>query len=711
MLSRLYRRYQNKEFGTRLLTRLVLLFATLSIVPGALIYAVSVQFVSRSIESGFDVRVEKAIDAGLNLGRSALENSLNELTTRTHRLAADLTDLSDANRVIQLSRIVDQTQQLEASIITGKGRLLASTGGQITSLLPDLPTQAMLKQARISSEYSDFEGGNDGPETPNNAAASNPKSSTSASSGIRLRVIVLIPNSSNSLAMHNEPAYLQLIQPISESIRINTDALTSANVKYQELYGGRIILRKIYIATLTLTLLLAIFAAIVSAFLLATDLIKPILLLAEGTKAVAEGNLSPRPIIASTDELGSLTKSFNTMTRQLFDARATVEKNRAELENAKAYLESVLANMSAGVMVLDRSFHLLTCNESVERILQLTVEDHIGKTLADIPGLSAFALAVAKAFSEQSAQTAAGSNDDNNHWQQQIELMRQPESQQGFHGEDQTTTLLARGSHLPISAGTGYVIVFDNISDMISAQRSIAWGEVARRLAHEIKNPLTPIQLSAERLQMKLQDKLTETDAAILNKSTSTIVNQVSSMKRMVDNFRDYARTPPAVLSPLNLNDLIDEVLNLYIAGDGRDIIHPSLSPELPEVMGDATQMRQVIHNLLQNAQDSVIEQHPDSKTGHIDVITEVIHYTKSEGLVQTAASLSIMDNGAGFSSKILARAYEPYATSKPRGTGLGLAMVKKILDEHGGRVDIKNRHDGGGAKVTILLLKLAPAS
>jgi nitrogen fixation/metabolism regulation signal transduction histidine kinase len=309
MLTRLFRRYKKKEFGTRLLTRLVFLFATLSIVPGALIYAVSVQFVSHSIESGFDIRVEKAIDAGLNLGRSALENSLSELTTRTHRIAAELADVSATNRMIQISRLADQSQQLEASIFTSKGHLITSTGGQTNGFLPDLPTQTMLRQVRINNEYADFEGGSDGSDSTN---SSNDKASTStsASSGIRLRVIVQIPNGNNAITLHNEPAYLQLIQPISESIRTNTDALTSANSKYQELYSGRVILRKIYIATLTLTLLLAIFAAIVSAFLLATNLLKPILLLAEGTKAVAEGNLSPRPIIASSDELGSLTQSF-----------------------------------------------------------------------------------------------------------------------------------------------------------------------------------------------------------------------------------------------------------------------------------------------------------------------------------------------------------------------------------------------------------------
>ena len=251
-------------------------------------------------------------------------------------------------------------------------------------------------------------------------------------------------------------------------------------------------------------------------------------------------------------------------------------------------------------------------------------------------------------------------------------------------------------------------MVFDDISDVISAQRSIAWGEVARRLAHEIKNPLTPIQLSAERLQMKLEDKLAPSDAAILGKATNTIVNQVSAMKRMVDDFRDYAKTPPATLTPLDLNALIAEILHLYESGDDRDIIQASLDKDLPLIMGDATQLRQVIHNLLQNAQDAVHDQADSERAPRIDVLTEAIRYQTSDGTRRTAVRLTIADNGPGFASKILARAFEPYVTSKPRGTGLGLAMVRKIVEEHGGRVDLHNRQDGG-AKVSVLLLRLAP--
>jgi nitrogen fixation/metabolism regulation signal transduction histidine kinase len=321
--------------------------------------------------------------------------------------------------------------------------------------------------------------------------------------------------------------------------------------------------------------------------------------------------------------------------------------------------------------------------------------------------LQAFSTAIIQAFSEQSAQSAADKEGHGHlHWQHQIELPLE----QGASETDNKITLLARGSRLPVASGIGYLVVFDDITDVISAQRSFAWSEVARRLAHEIKNPLTPIQLSAERLQMKLSAKLTPQDAALLDKGTATIVNQVAAMKRMVDDFREYAKTPPAVLSALNLNALVEEILHLYQGGSEDDVIHASLAPALPWVMGDTTQLRQVIHNLLQNAQDAVGERTDPHTPARIDLLTEEIHYKGPKDEACTAVRISITDNGPGFSPKILARACEPYVTSKPRGTGLGLAMVKKIIDEHGGRIDIQNRPDANGANISILLLKLAPA-
>ncbi len=714
LLLRLYARYKRGQFGSRLMARLVLLFAAIGILPGVVIYTVSVQFVSRSIESWFDVRVEAALESGLNLGRAALDASLNELTIKARNLALELSELPESGQVKQLSRWREQSDLQEATILTASGHVLASDGGGLLAFAPDLPTSAMLRQARLSRGYSGMEGKPESRLTDATPASASAPAADAANE-LQLRVVVMIPDGSNQLTLREEPRFLQLIQPVPSALATNAEALRAAYSEYQERSLGRLGLRKIYLVTLTLTLLLAIFAAIVSAFLIAGDLAEPLLLLAEGTKAVAEGDLSPRPIVATSDELGTLTQSFNTMTRQLYDARASVEINRAELENAKAYLESVLANMSAGVMVLDDEFRLVTCNESVERILQHSVEAHLNQPLSAIDGLGPFADAIRNAFSAQNAQSAGSdSTDASLHWQQQIEVPRRSETARvevnridGSRDDD--ITLLARGSRLPVARGTGYVVVFDNISDVISAQRSIAWGEVARRLAHEIKNPLTPIQLSAERLQMKLEHKLLPQDAAMLNKSTTTIVNQVTAMKQMVDDFRDYAKTPPAVLSPLNLNALVEEVLHLYIGGDERDIIHAVLAVDLPLVMGDATQLRQVIHNLLQNAQDAATDRHNSTATARIDVVTEAVHYQASNGDTRTAVRLAISDNGAGFAPKILKRAFEPYVTSKPRGTGLGLAMVKKIVDEHGGRIDIHNRLDANGAKVLILLLKLAP--
>ncbi len=709
LLLRLYRRYKRRQFGSRLMARLVLLFAVIGILPGTVIYIVSVQFVSRSIESWFDVRVESALESGLTLGRTALDASLADLSAKARSMALELSDMPESAQITQLSRLRDQSQMQEATIVTGGGRIVATVGGRLGALVPDLPGSAMLRQARLTRGFAAIEGGFDFHDEQDGTSSAAASSGQNNSEDLRLRVVVTIPDSSNALSLQTEPRYLQLLQPVPRHLAANAEALRAAYSEYQERSLARSGLRKIYIVTLTLTLLLAIFGAIVAAFLIAGDFAKPLLVLAEGTKAVAEGNLSPRPIVATSDELGTLTQSFNMMTRQLADARASVERNRAELENAKAYLESVLANMSAGVMVLDRQFRLVSCNESVERILQHDFSTHIGQPLAAIDGLEPLANAITRYFSEQSASSAgAGDGQSDPHWQQQIEI---PRSGAAASDGDSPITLLARGSHLPVANGTGYVVVFDDISDVISAQRSIAWGEVARRLAHEIKNPLTPIQLSAERLQMKLEGKLEERDAAMLNKGTATIVNQVAAMKRMVDDFRDYAKTPPAVLAPLNLNALIEEILHLYIGGDESGIIHPQLADELPQVMGDATQLRQVIHNLLQNAQDAIADRATQAEEARIDVATEAIHYQDSDGSQRAAVRLTITDNGPGFSSKILSRAFEPYVTSKPRGTGLGLAMVKKIIEEHGGRIDVRNRTNGHGAKVAILLLKLAPDS
>ncbi len=693
LLARLYSRYRRGRFGSRLMARLVLMFTLMGILPGFVIYTVSVQFMSRSIESWFNVKVETALESGLNLGRTALESSLKELRMKVRRIGGELSEMSDAAIASQFTSVIGHNQLQDAMVVAADGTVIASTHSKLSTLLPDLPTPNMLSRARTLQGYGAIE------DAPGN------KPTKLHADDLRLRVIVVITGDGSLQSLGGQTRYLQVLQPVPEQLAANAEALRIAYGEYQERSLARSGLRKFYLVTLTLVLLLAIFAAMVSAFLLASDLAQPLLLLAEGTKAVAEGNLSPRPIVATNDELGTLTQSFNAMTLQLSDAREAVERNRRALEDAKAYLESVLANMSAGVMVLDDQWRLVTFNASAGRILHIDLAPFLAHPLAAIAALAPFSDSMVSSLSGQSARSASREGHaDTPHWQDQIEIPRRMIGQE----MDGDITLLARGSQLPVGSGIGIVVVFDDISEVISGQRSIAWAEVARRLAHEIKNPLTPIQLSAERLQMKLASKLSAGDAELLARGTNTIVNQVVAMQQMVDNFRDYARTPPASVQPLDLNELVMEILELYSNDKHSNAFRANLQPNLPRVLGDATQMRQVVHNLLQNAQDAVVENAQGQKLPEITISTEAVHYADADGHNQTAVRMTVSDNGSGFNPKVMARAFEPYVTSKPKGTGLGLAVVKKIVEEHGGRIELQNRKDASGAKVLILLLKLA---
>jgi nitrogen fixation/metabolism regulation signal transduction histidine kinase len=720
LVRRLVRRLRQGRFGARMMMRFSIAFALMGVLPGVLIYVVSTQFLARSIESWFDVRVDRALDSGLTLGRAVLDNIKDDVTRKGRAWALELSDVPESAQVAEMNRLREQGGIQEALLVTGNGQLIGASGGQVSELVPELPTAAQLRQARAQRVFATIEG---------EAGASD------ARQGLRARVIVPVPLPAPSAAAPriglrpfdsagtsglgemrdlgvprgsglgamlppNEVRYLQLVQAVPPSIAANAEALQNGYREYQELSLARSGLRTIYGLTLTLTLLLAVFAAIASSVLLASSMTAPLLQLAEGTKAVAEGNYRPVREFPGSDELNLLTQSFNAMTRQLTEARDQVENKQRELENAKTYLERVLANLSAGVVVLSKEFRLVTANHGASRILGHTLLQRTGQALADVD--AALALAFEAAFADQAL--AASPRDS---WQQQIEVKRA--SPAGAESTGESLMLLARGSRLPLDDGLGYVIVFDDVTQVISAQRALAWGEVARRLAHEIKNPLTPIQLAAERLQMKLGDKLPAPDAEVLRRGASTIVNQVAAMKRMVDDFRDYARVPPARLSPLDLNALIAEVGTLYGAESGAGPVHLQLAHDLPTIDGDATQLRQVIHNLIVNAEDALAGR----RDPRIVVRTELAEIDEGSTRAR-AVRLSVEDNGPGFAANILRRAFEPYVTTKPSGTGLGLAMVKKIVDEHGARIEVVNRSVGGGvghaggAIVTIVFRRLA---
>ncbi|MCT9074565.1 PAS domain-containing sensor histidine kinase [Cupriavidus gilardii] len=745
----LWVRYRRGKFGTRLMTKLALFFGIVGVLPGVLIYLVSLQFVSRSIESWFDVRVETALEAGLNLGRSTIDSALADLQAKARQMSDQIISASEPTNSLQLNRLREQYGVQEASIFTGGGRVIASASSNYAMLVPSLPSGVLVEQARLAGGYAAVEGGTD-PGTDGGSDGHPQAERADANHLYRLRVIIPLgtaaPTDEAPLGAPQRPAgkdrwagsglslerraedypssgfgligdtvreerYLQIVHPVPAVLARNADEVQRAYQDYQEKALGRTGLRKMYIGTLTLTLFLAVFIAVMLALLLGGQLARPLLMLLQGTKEVAEGDLSPKRELKSRDELGMLTQQFNMMTRQLAEARLAVEQNRAALEQSKAFLESVLQNLTAGVLVMDRRFSLVTANPGAERIFGQPLGPTIGHPIEAIPGMAAFGEIVRQAFSEQSTSEVLGGAA---HWQKQIELP---------HGdEEQPLTLLVRGARLPggdhISdhAEPGYVVVFDDISDVISAQRSVAWGEVARRLAHEIKNPLTPIQLSAERLQMKLASKLEGIDADVLKRGATTIVNQVAAMKRMVDDFRDYARTPPAMLQTLQLNALVAEVLHLYGIDDPglheHPVIHPSLADDLPDIKGDPTQLRQVIHNLLQNAQDAVAENLAAGRPAPcIALHTETVEYKDPAGESRQAVKLTIADNGPGFAPRILSRAFEPYVTTKAKGTGLGLAMVKKIIDEHGARIELRNRMEGtevAGAQISILFAKLA---
>jgi nitrogen fixation/metabolism regulation signal transduction histidine kinase len=669
---RLASRLRRGKFGSRLLVKLAAIFALTGLVPGLLIYVVSYQFVSRSIESWFDVKVEGALDAGLNLGRATLDTLSSDLANKTRAAAGQLAETPQTSSGLLLERVREQLSAVDVVLWTGNGQMIASAGQSRFQLNPDRPTPQQLRTARTQRSFTVVEGLDD------------PGVSTT---GARIKAIVAVPQP--SLGLLAESRFLQATVTIPPTLVANAIAVQEANREYQERALGRDGLRRMYIGTLTLSLFLAVFGAVLLAIILGNQLARPLLLLAAGVSEVAAGDLSPKPALQGKDELGGLTRSFADMTQQLADARATVEKSMGEVSAARANLQTILDNLTAGVMVLDAQGRIQTANPGAERILRLQLEPYRGQSLSAVPGLADFGAAVQQRFDDLINERAQQGAD---HWQQSFELNT------AHAGEAQANivTLVARGAPMP---GDAHLLVFDDISEIVSAQRAQAWGEVARRLAHEIKNPLTPIQLSAERLEMKLAGKVAEPERAILAKSVQTIVDQVEAMKRLVNEFRDYARLPAAELKPVDLNGLVNDVLHLY-AREG-DATRPTqvpvrveLEPSAPRILGDAQQLRQVIHNLLQNAQDAT-EGRP---TREVTVRTQWNEASRRVRLV-------VQDSGPGFPEHILKRAFEPYVTTKVKGTGLGLAVVKKIADEHGARIDLKNRVENGviqGAQVSL---------
>ncbi|MEY3060852.1 MAG: Alginate biosynthesis sensor protein KinB [Pseudomonadota bacterium] len=666
-LTRLIIRLRQGQFGSRLLVKLAAIFALVGLVPGVLIYVVSYQFVSRSIESWFDVKVEGALVAGLNLGRATLDTLSGDLAKQSRVAAQQLVDVQEASAAINLDRVRTQMDANEAVLWSLDGRLIAFASQSRFAIQPERPTAAQFKQVRSKLSVEIVEGLDETVGAPTG----------------RIKVLTLVPQ--NSLSLRDDPWVLQISQELPATLVANALDVQLANREYQERALARDGLRKMYIGTLTLSLIMAVLAAVLLAVLLGNQLARPLLLLAHGMRQVAAGDLSPKYTLQANDELGGLTRSFAEMTQQLSDARSAVERSLTQLGAARENLQTILDNLTAGVIVLNASGAIQSSNPGATRILKVPLAAHTKASFLSLPNLQHFASGVQEQFELLSADKDRHELD---HWQKSFEIHA---SGQGL--EATSVTLVARGAILPDGMR---LLVFDDISEIVSAQRSQAWGEVARRLAHEIKNPLTPIQLSAERLERKLDGKLEEADQTVLSKSVKTIVEQVAAMKRLVNEFRDYARLPSAELKPLDLNQLILDVMGLYASEPSERVtraqVFTDLDPTLPLIEGDAQQLRQVVHNLLQNAQDA-----SDPQT-HVMLVTRWSPARKR-------VKLTVLDEGTGFAPNILQRAFEPYVTTKTKGTGLGLAVVKKIADEHGARLDIANRVEEGvvkGAQVSL---------
>jgi len=744
LLRRIALRARRRVFGSRLMIRLALTFTVMAVMPGLLIYFVGVQFLGRSIESWFDVPVDRALESGVNLGRSAFEAIQADLVAKSRRMANELGDQPSAQWQSSLDRIRDQLGVQEAIILSSSGRLLISSGAPYAQLAPDLPSSQILQQVRLTRLYAAVEGLDLLGESPATDSGRRPTGGLgplapalpgAIHGPLKVRVVQSILTSRPG----EELRYLQLLQTVPMALAINADAVAAGQREYQQLSLSRQGLKRIFNVTLTLTFLLTIFSSVAGAFLLSGWLTGPLTMLAAGTRAVAEGDYRPVKDYGGRDELGVLTQSFNLMTRQLEEARGQVANHQRDLEQAKARLERVLASLSAAVLAFDSDYRLTMANLAADRVLGVVVSNCLGQPIESLPGLAPLAAPIREAF-------ASARRRGLDHWQRQF-VIGEPSGEpggepsgessnepiggpfggpvggnigQGLEPESASAarffdsgpsgparaavgrTLLANGTTLPGAVSPspgvdGLLIVFDDVSELVSAQRTLAWNEVARRLAHEIKNPLTPIQLTAERLPRKLAGKLEPADADFLRRGALTIVNQVEALARLVDDFRTYARLPTATVVPLDLNELVREVLLLYggheaesaLAQEGPIRVHLA---EIPPVLADAAQLRQVLHNLIKNAQEATAS----VQGGPIEVTTTTTEVGGGAG-VGASVHLRVCDEGPGFPPGILNRAFEPYVTAKPKGTGLGLAIVRKIVDEQGARITLENRFDANG--------------
>lgn len=629
-------------FGAKLTMRLATFLCAIAILPGVLVYVISVEFLSKSIESWFDIRVENALEGGLNLGRNSLENELKQLRKKSQFLAMIVAEQSPEKYRNTLLRLTDRNEGQEVAIFDAAGRATVVINADKLAIWKTLTAEAF-DTAKRQGGYQLID------VLPDNQ--------------LILRVLVKVASEDSPY----KELWLHLAQPVSKAFSADAEMVQTVYSDYQQLSSSKLGLKRLYGITLTMSLLIVLLSAVSAAIFFSERLSSPLAALAEGTRAVSKGDYSITYSVQSQDELGALTGLFNQMIARLADARRLGAQQQQEVERAKSFLENILKYLSSGVLVMDEQFRLRSMNDSAEKILDIQLRERKGASLAEIASAQSLfrsiASTVVQAFAESEIEV----------WQKQIERVAKTGNQ----------ILLLKGMTISSTDDElSRVLVVDDVTYLLQAERQAAWSEVAKRLAHEIKNPLTPIQLCAERLQHKLGAKLEEQDAGLLQRATLTIVSQVTAMKNMVADFADYARSSMPKLGPLNFHQLLNEVMGLY--EDSGSPIKLCLSATCVALNGDPTRLRQVIHNLLRNASDAL--QHVENP--------EILLLTSNP--VSGCLMLVVQDNGHGIPEALLGRIFEPYMTTKKKGTGLGLSIVKKIIEEHGGQISIENVVSGG---------------
>ena len=655
-LKRLIRQFKNKIVGSRMTVRMVMLFSLLSVTPVLIVYYFSLDFLHRGIDSWFDLRVEQALDDSLELSRLALDVRMRELLNTTEKIAEELNQTSDAELPFDVDQIRERSSAYELTLLTRKGVVIASSSSDTKSLVPDTPGKTILLQLLQGNSYIGID--------------------VIKNTDLLIRVVANLP----TVDIDKEARIVQALFPISERMNQLAESVQSSFIEYKELSYLREQLKVSFIIILTLVLLFSMFSAVWAAFYSARKLAEPVKNLAEGTKAIAEGDYSTRLPVPGNDELGFLVSSFNDMTDKISQARDSVKQSQQETEAQRNFLETVLSRLSSGVIVFNKDGNLEKSNISASQILHVDVEALEQKNMATLikglPYLTDFFECISSNIEEQLDE-----------WREQITLS----SKTG------NLILMINGATLVGTDGltSGYVIVFDEITALIRGQRDAAWSEMARRLAHEIKNPLTPIQLAAERLRHKYLSTMNAEDADMLDRMTNTIIQQVDTMKEMVNSFSDYARSPEFNPEEIMLEHLIQEGRDLFSNLDNENEIEVDIDPNLPLIIGDEKKLRQVFNNLLTNA----IDANAMGKENQLLISAKGINIDNNH-----MVEIRVKDNGPGIDAQVVNKLFEPYITTKQKGTGLGLAIVKKIIDEHSGTVWLENNNDNDGACAVVRL-------